>query len=103
MIFNSITPEVIGYLAAFLTTFSFAPQALLTLKTRDTKTLSLGMYSMFAMGVFFWLIYGLMINDWVIITANILTELLALPILGMKIYNLYWGNEVALPKVPVIQ
>lgn len=87
------SPQIIGYFAAFLTTFSFAPQALLTLRTRDTKTLSLGMYSMFVSGVFFWLIYGLMIGDWVIIIANILTELLALPILGMKVFNLYWGNE----------
>ena len=88
-----IDPQIVGYLAAFLTTFSFAPQALLTLKTRDTKTLSLGMYSMFASGVFFWLIYGILMGDWVIIIANTLTELLALPILGMKIYNLLWGNE----------
>jgi MtN3 and saliva related transmembrane protein len=88
-----ISPEIIGYFAAFLTTFSFAPQALLTLKTRDTRTLSLGMYSMFTIGVFFWLIYGLMIADWVIVTANVLTELLALLILGMKVHNKIWGNE----------
>lgn len=88
-----IAPEVIGYVAAFLTTFSFAPQAFLTLKTRDTKTLSLGMYTMFAAGVFFWLIYGILKGDWVIISANLLTELLALPILGMKIYNIRTGKE----------
>lgn len=89
----TITPEIVGYCAAFLTTFSFAPQAVLTLKTRDTKTLSLVMYSMFVAGVFFWLLYGIIIQDWVIITANILTELLAIPILGMKVFNLHWGNE----------
>jgi len=88
-----IAPDVIGYIAACLTTFSFAPQAFLTLKTRDTKTLSLGMYAMFATGVFFWLVYGVLKGDWVIISANLLTELLALPILGMKIYNLYTGKE----------
>ena len=51
------------------------------------------MYSMFVAGVFFWLLYGIIIQDWVIITANILTELLAIPILGMKVFNLHWGNE----------
>lgn len=84
---------VIGYVAAFLTTFSFAPQALLTLRTRDTKTLSLGMYTMFTGGVFLWLLYGLMLGDWIIVLANTLTEMLAIPILLMKIYNVYWGNE----------
>lgn len=90
--------STIGYIAAFLTTFSFAPQALLTLRTRDTKTLSLGMYGMFTGGVFLWLLYGLMLGDWIIVLANTLTELLALPILLMKIYNVCWGNErVRLP------
>jgi len=37
------TPEIIGYLAATLTTASFVPQAILTIKTRDTESLSLGM------------------------------------------------------------
>jgi len=47
-----IEPEVIGYLAAFCTTISFLPQAYLTLKTRDTESLSLGMYSTFTFGCF---------------------------------------------------
>lgn len=85
--------SVVGYVAAFLTTFSFAPQALLTLRTRDTKTLSLGMYAMFVGGVFLWLLYGLMLGDWIIVLANTLTQTLAMPILGMKIYNVWWGNE----------
>ncbi|WP_053981262.1 SemiSWEET transporter [Marinagarivorans algicola] len=89
----TIAPDTIGYLAACLTTCSFAPQAVLTLRTRDTKTLSLVMYSMFVVGVFFWLLYGIIIKDWVIIVANICTELFALPILGMKVFNLHWGNE----------
>ena len=52
-----IEPEVIGYLAAFCTTISFLPQAYLTLKTRDTESLSLGMYSTFTLGVLLWLLY----------------------------------------------
>jgi MtN3 and saliva related transmembrane protein len=87
------SPDVIGYVAAFFTTFSFAPQALLTLRSRDTRTLSLGMYSMFVTGVSLWLVYGVMQDDWIIVLANALTLLLALPILGMKIYNRVWGNE----------
>lgn len=89
----TIPPEYIGYIAAFLTTFSFAPQAMLTLRTRDTQTLSLGMYSMFVTGVFIWLIYGIVRDDWIIVLANALTFALALPILTMKVYNLVWGNE----------
>ncbi|MBC6905226.1 glutathione synthetase [Saccharophagus sp. K07] len=88
-----MSADVIGYIAAFFTTFSFAPQALLTLRSRDTRTLSLGMYGMFVAGVTVWLIYGVMRDDVIIIAANGITLLLSVPILSMKIYNLVWGNE----------
>ncbi|MGD7035619.1 SemiSWEET transporter [Methylotuvimicrobium buryatense] len=82
-----ITTEVIGYIAATLTTLSFLPQALLTLKTRNTESLSLSMYSLFTTGVLLWLIYGVSISDKAIIFANSITFLLALSILSFKIYN----------------
>lgn len=89
----NIPPEVIGYCAAIFTTFSFLPQALLTLRTRDTKTLSLGMYSMFTLGVSIWIAYGIMRMDWVIITANAVTLAFAVMILAVKVHNVTWGNE----------
>lgn len=88
-----LSPEVVGYVAAFFTTFSFAPQAVLTLRTRDTSALSLGMYSMFVTGVTIWLVYGLLKSDGIIVLANGLTLMLAVPILGMKIFNRLWGRE----------
>ena len=87
-----ISPELIGYLAAALTTASFLPQAVKTIKTRDTEALSLGMYSMFALGVFLWLIYGLYLANKAIIIANAITFLLAALILGFKIYNTRRGE-----------
>jgi len=82
------TAEIISYIAATLTTASFLPQAILTVKTRDTESLSLGMYSMFTTGVFCWLIYGIFINDEAIVVANIITFLLSASILSVKIYNI---------------
>ena len=82
-----ITPEMIGYLAATLTTASFLPQAILTIRTKDTESLSLSMYSLFTLGVFCWLIYGVYIADKAIIFANAITLVLAASILSFKIYN----------------
>jgi MtN3 and saliva related transmembrane protein len=82
-----IEPEVIGYLAAFCTTISFLPQAYLTLKTRDTESLSLGMYSTFTLGVLLWLLYGLSIEDKAIVLANVITFVLSATILVFKIYH----------------
>lgn len=83
----TIPSELIGYLAATLTTASFLPQAVMTIRTRDTDSLSLGMYSMFALGVLLWLIYGIYLSNKAIIVANAVTFVLAAVILGFKIYN----------------
>lgn len=78
-------PELIGYLAAVLTTCSFVPQAWLTFRTRNVSGISLGMYSVFASGVALWLAYGLLLGAWPIVMANSITLALALAILAMKL------------------
>ena len=77
--------ELIGYSAAFLTTIAFLPQAIQSWRTRDLSGISLGMYSLFTVGVGLWLIYGWIIEKWPFILANALTFALALSILIIKI------------------
>jgi MtN3 and saliva related transmembrane protein len=77
--------EIIGYCAAFLTTFAFLPQAIQSWRTKDLTGISLGMYSLFTAGVGLWLIYGLIIEKWPLILANALTLTLALSILLLKV------------------
>jgi MtN3 and saliva related transmembrane protein len=92
----NMTPDMIGYLgylAATLTTASFLPQAILTLKTKDTRSLSLTMYSLFTLGVFCWLLYGIYIANKAIIFSNSITFLLAASILVFKIYNVLTHKE----------
>ncbi|MFA5982670.1 MAG: SemiSWEET transporter [Methylococcaceae bacterium] len=79
--------DLIGYAAAALTTLSFLPQALLTIKTKDTDSLSLSMYSLFTLGVLLWLIYGIYLKNTAVIAANAVTFFLSALILGFKIYN----------------
>lgn len=78
-------PDWIGYAAAALTTLSFVPQAVLTVRTRDVSGISLGMYSCFTVGVALWLVYGLQLGEWPIIAANAVTLALALVILVTKL------------------
>lgn len=79
---------VIGNVAAVLTTFSFVPQVLKTIRTRDTSGISLPMYALFVSGIGFWLIYGLMTNSQPIILANSITFVLAGIVLIFKIRSL---------------
>ena len=77
--------DVMGFIAAFLTTTAFVPQAVHSWKTRDLSGISLPMYSMFTLGVAAWLIYGLMIDSLPVIVANAITLLLSAIVLYLKI------------------
>ena len=76
---------VIGAIAACLTTFSFVPQVVKVIKTKDTSGISLLMYLMSCLGIFLWMVHGLMIKDSALFYANLVTFILALIILVYKI------------------
>jgi MtN3 and saliva related transmembrane protein len=80
-----IPNDWLGYLAASLTTLSFVPQALLTLRTREVHGISAVMYSLFTLGVALWLAYGWRLGEWPIIVANAVTLALAATILAIKL------------------
>jgi MtN3 and saliva related transmembrane protein len=77
--------DSLGYFAATLTTASFIPQAWLKFRSRDVSGISLGMYSVFTLGVALWLSYGVMLRAWPIVIANTITLMLAASILTMKL------------------
>jgi len=77
--------DMIGYVAACLTTASFVPQAWHTFRTKDVSGISLAMYSAFTVGVGLWLLYGVLVRAWPIVIANVITLTLALIILTMKL------------------
>ena len=77
--------DLIGYVAAVLTTASFVPQAWHTFTTRDVSGISLGMYSAFTAGIACWLAYGWLLGAWPIVIANTITLALASAILFMKL------------------
>jgi MtN3 and saliva related transmembrane protein len=76
---------VLGLIAATITTSSFLPQAIQTLRTKHTKDISLGMYSLLTTGVLLWLIYGVMTKDLPLLIANGITFLFSVLILVYKV------------------
>jgi MtN3 and saliva related transmembrane protein len=77
--------SAIGFIAASLTTIAFVPQVRKVWRTRSAKDVSLGMYSLFTLGVAMWLVYGILIHAWPVIVANVITLLLAGAVLVMKL------------------
>ena len=77
--------ELVGFVAAFLTTFAYLPQVIKTWKSRSAGDLSLGLFSILTTGVLLWLIYGLLIGNTPIIVSNIVTLMLTGSMLYFKV------------------
>ena len=77
--------EWMGYAAATLTTASFLPQAVKTIRSRDTRGISLLMYVVFTIGIGFWFGYGIVLGSWPMVAANAITFVLAATILALKL------------------
>ena len=64
-----------GYLAAFFTAVSFLPQAVKTVRTRETAGLSLLTYLFLFLGSLSWFIYGFYLTDYPLMITNSLTTI----------------------------
>lgn len=68
---NNITVvDILGYIAACFSTFAMLPQAIHIYKTNEVEQLSLRTFTMATIGAVLWLVYGLLINNMVVILAN---------------------------------
>lgn len=81
----SVLANLIGFVAAILTTIAFVPQVIKVFRTRSTRDVSIGMYAFFTTGVATWFCYGVMIGSWPVMAANAVTLVLAGMVLVMKI------------------
>jgi MtN3 and saliva related transmembrane protein len=85
--------DLLGYVAAFLTTSSFIPQAMRTLGSSDTRGISLSMYSLFTSGIALWLVYGAVTGNGPLIISNAITVVLSGLILQRKLENHQLDNR----------
>jgi MtN3 and saliva related transmembrane protein len=77
--------DILGFIAATLTTIAFLPQALKIIRTRDTRAISLSMYVTFTIGIALWLGYGVALKSWPMILSNAVVLPLAATILTFKL------------------
>ena len=79
--------EIIGFIAAILTTSAFVPQVLKVWKSKSTMGVSVSMYLVMLLGVFLWGVYGYIIESMSIMIANTITGFLQLMILVLIFKN----------------
>jgi len=75
----------LGLTAAALTTCSFVPQLTKVWRTKSAEDLSYGMFAVYSLGLFLWLVYGLLRRDAPLIASNGVTLMLSVAILTLKL------------------
>lgn len=78
--------NLLGLFAGTCTTIAFVPQVWQVWKTRSAKDISIGMYSLFMLGVSLWLAYGLVVEAMPVVISNLITLALAGAVLVMKLF-----------------
>lgn len=79
------TATIIGTIAAICSMASFAPQAWKIIRTRETKDISAGMYSLTVSAFAFWCLYGALLDQWPLIVSNGVCLALSAFILSMTL------------------
>jgi len=77
--------SVLGFVAAALTSLSYVPQLQKALPKDSTSDLSLKMLVALFAGLALWIVYGLMVEDIVIVIANCVGGALVGVVLGCKV------------------
>lgn len=83
--FEIQTIEIVGFIAAILTTSAFVPQVFKTWKTKEVEAISLTMFVVMFIGVLLWLIYGFYMGSLSMVIANSVTSALILTLIVLKI------------------
>jgi MtN3 and saliva related transmembrane protein len=83
--------QAVGLAAATLTMFGFVPQIQKIRQTRSAKDVSLPMLIQFSLGVFLWALYGVHIEDNIVIFANVIS--LTTMIITMGLYFKYKDTD----------
>lgn len=78
---------IIGYTASICMILGYLPQAIVTIRTRDTDGIALPTFCMLGLGSIFFVIQGLALENWPLVITNVITTICSVIIFGIKLYN----------------
>ena len=62
--------DILGYSAGAITSLTFLPQVIKTWREKSAKDISLMMFIIAAVNEVMWIVYGALLDNWVIILTN---------------------------------
>ncbi len=78
---------IIGYLAAICMVLGYLPQAIYTIRTRDTDGIALPTFLLMGLGSVFFVVQGIMLGNIPLVVTNVITGTSSAIIFGIKMYN----------------
>lgn len=84
---NTLILNIIGYTASICMVLGYLPQAIATIRTRQTDGIALPTFCMLGLGSIFFVIQGLMLENWPLVITNVITTICSVIIFGIKIHN----------------
>ena len=77
--------DLLGYSAGAITSLTFLPQVIKTWKLKSAKDVSLWMFIIAALNEIMWVWYGILLNNWVIISTNLAVLIMSVTMIGFKL------------------
>lgn len=84
---NLIIINIVGYAAAICMVCGYLPQAIYTIRTRDTDGIAMPTFLLLAFGSIFFVVQGIMLGNWPLIITNAITTVSSVIVFGIKIHN----------------
>lgn len=84
---SALIINIVGYLAALCMVCGYLPQAIYTIRTRDTDGIAMPTFLLLAFGSIFFVIQGLMLGNWPLIITNTITTISSAIVFFIKIAN----------------
>lgn len=88
-----IWASIFGWAASISMVLGYMPQAIVTMRTRDTDGIALPTFTMMGLGSIFFIVQGILIENWPLVVTNVITAVCAVIITGIKIYNDYFKKK----------
>ena len=79
--------SIIGYTASICMILGYLPQAIVTMRTRDTDGIAMPTFIMLGLGSVFFVVQGIMISNWPLVITNVVTTICSVIIFGIKMAN----------------
>ena len=86
--------EILGYTAGAITTLTFLPQVIKTWKNKSAKDVSLNMFIIAVINEIMWVVYGALLDNWVIILTNAIILVMSTTMIFLKLKYGRSGNQV---------